>query len=68
VAAEDVDEGVDNLALGADNGAVGVDRGEEAVDGGGGGLNRRGRGGGVVVRDDVGDGVEDATCGHEGLL
>ena len=68
MAAEDVDEGVDNLALGPDDGAVGVHGGEEAVDGGGGGLDRRGGGGGVVVRDHVSDGVEDATCRHEGLL
>lgn len=68
VAAEDVDERVDDLALGPDEGAVLVHGGEEAVNGGGCRLDGGGGGSRVVVRDHVRDGVEDATCRHEGFL
>lgn len=63
MAAEDVNEGGDDLGLGADDGAVILDD-EEAVEGGGGVL---GRGGGGGVAEDVGEGVEEAWRRHEGL-
>lgn len=61
--AYDVNKSIDDVPLGSDDGSVVVDD-EEAVEGGGGGL---GGGGGGWVTENVGEGVEEATGGHEGL-